>query len=188
MRGTGESRISSALDHPLQRRSGRGAKGGSLVANPTTDISKVSGSDEKSDTEPLSTGGGWTADGLNLSSGLAIEVELARASVPRHGSARNLLPERQEPLLMSALPAGMTTSWEQHAESSSKRRRRRQNGESLYRRQCLSRGQPSTTKRYAHGGRSTSSSFSTPTSTTPMCTAQAWLNAAGTAMEALLSG
>ena len=55
-------------------------------------------------TEPLSTDGGQIADGPDLSEGLATAVELARASVPRHGSARNLLAEANTNAAHSGAP------------------------------------------------------------------------------------
>ena len=119
-------------------------------------------------------------------------------------------------LLTAALPAGITTTWEAHCETRTKRRRRpsRQRGGPLpppvpiqeptrgeevrprgpisieqlfygvYHRQCRYKSRP-VARRYAHGVRSAEQLFYQDVYKLHVLT---WLDAAGNAMEALLSG
>ena len=135
-------------------------------------------------TEPLSTDGGQIADGPDLSEGLATAVELARASVPRHGSARNLLAEEHELLLTAALPGGITTTWEAHCERRSKRRPRRQRGEPLP--PSVPIQEPTRGEEVRPRGPISIEQLFYPD--VYKLHVQTWLDAAGNAMEALLSG
>ena len=119
-----------------------------------------------------------------MSEGLATAVELARASVPRHGSARNLLAEEHELLLTAALPGGITTTWEAHCERRSKRRPRRQRGEPLP--PSVPIQEPTRGEEVRPRGPISIEQLFYPA--VYKLHVQTWLDAAGDAMEALLSG